>query len=545
MKFKRIASFGSALLLSLSSLMVLSAPHVFAAAITWNGTAGDGKLATAGNWVGGVAPVNGDSIVFPKNTGTIDVAITNDLGVGVCINGITTNANDTGKYSGYTISGATLHVQGTYTEGASDILTLINSTLCGNLTLADNSNISLGSSVSHGTFDMGAFNVIMSDATNFVFLESLAVITGTGTITGGSQSFFYSVIGSPSYSGNISVGYVVTKVSDGLGTGTVTTPNFQVCSDSAPVTIANNISVGGSLEFGCGFRSANGLSAATFTGTITLTSNTQAGIVTDPITLTVSGPLHGSFTLLPAAGNLGTLVINSSDNTSLTPNGNASAPVQTITVNAGDSQPSTFVNILNKQTYVIDGTRGDTIIESGGILKGTGTVGSLTAFEGGIVAPGHSPGCLNSGNLSLSGTYQAEIGGTTACTSYDQLNVTGTVTVSGATLSTSLYNSYKPKDGESYIIISNDGSDAVTGTFKGLAEGATFTVNGYVFKITYKGGDGNDVVLTVQSVPAAPNTGFAILATNPAATLTVTTVLAAGVYMLSRKHKFATSKKKK
>ena len=64
------------------------------------------------------------------------------------------------------------------------------------------------------------------------------------------------------------------------------------------------------------------------------------------------------------------------------------------------------------------------------------------------------------------------------------------------------------------MIIKNDLADATGGTFKGLAEGATFTVSGYVFKISYVGGDGNDVVLSVQSVPALPKTGFSLPLAN-------------------------------
>ena len=43
---------------------------------------------------------------------------------------------------------------------------------------------------------------------------------------------------------------------------------------------------------------------------------------------------------------------------------------------------------------------------------------------------------------------------------------------------------------------SNDGSDAVSGTFAGLAQGATTDIGGNAFTISYVGGDGNDVVLT-------------------------------------------------
>lgn len=172
---------------------------------------------------------------------------------------------------------------------------------------------------------------------------------------------------------------------------------------------------------------------------------------------------------------------------------------------------------------------------------GTGSADFISIETGGILAPGHSPGCMNvtGGGLTLNGTLEEELGGTTACSGYDQLKVTGTVDVTGATLSTSLYNSFKPKAGNSFTIISNDGSDKVTGTFKNLSEGATFKLSGYVFKISYKGGTGNDVTLTVQSVPATPDTGFAFTGSNPTLTLVGTLAAAGTLLLIGRKTKLA------
>ncbi|HET9721796.1 MAG TPA: hypothetical protein VFP32_02085, partial [Candidatus Saccharimonadales bacterium] len=191
---------------------------------------------------------------------------------------------------------------------------------------------------------------------------------------------------------------------------------------------------------------------------------------------------------------------------------------------------SASVSVGNNQTYIIDGQRGFVSVNQGGILKGTGTVGDLDVNTGGTVAPGHSPGCLSTGNLALNGTYQAEIGGTTACTGYDQMKVTGTVNLTGSTLVASLYNNYVPKVGESYTIIDNDGTDAVTGTFANLAEGATFKIGSNVLKVTYKGGTGNDVVLSVVSTPASPNTGFGGISARPGATF-LASVLAGGAIL--------------
>lgn len=55
----------------------------------WNGAAADGNFGTAGNWVSGVAPIGGDSVVF--NNGAI--AVTAGLTTGISIVKMTVTAN--------------------------------------------------------------------------------------------------------------------------------------------------------------------------------------------------------------------------------------------------------------------------------------------------------------------------------------------------------------------------------------------------------------------------------------------------------------------
>lgn len=63
---------------------------------------------------------------------------------------------------------------------------------------------------------------------------------------------------------------------------------------------------------------------------------------------------------------------------------------------------------------------------------------------------------------------------------------------------------------------------------------------GGVFKISYVGGDGNDVTLTVQSVPTVPNTGGMLLKTNPALIATVSIV---GAVILAGAARFASKRR--
>lgn len=138
-------------------------------------------------------------------------------------------------------------------------------------------------------------------------------------------------------------------------------------------------------------------------------------------------------------------------------------------------------------------------------LLGTPIInGTLAAsVSGATVSPGFSPGVIGSGSLSLSSGSILTIETVSNAgpgTGHDQLEVTGAVSLGGATLN--LVNSFAPTGGTSFTIITNDGADAVSGTFNGLPEGTVFASGGSFFRITYAGGsNSNDVVLTAQIPP--------------------------------------------
>lgn len=64
---------------------------------------------------------------------------------------------------------------------------------------------------------------------------------------------------------------------------------------------------------------------------------------------------------------------------------------------------------------------------------------------------------------------------------------------------------FSPALNQKFTLIDKVSPGPVIGTFAGLPENAMFTVGGRVFRISYQGGDGNDVVLTrVRSVIESP-----------------------------------------
>ena len=155
---------------------------------------------------------------------------------------------------------------------------------------------------------------------------------------------------------------------------------------------------------------------------------------------------------------------------------------------------------VSNGTLLLNGTSNNTISVTGaGVLLGTGTCNGLLFVNSGDFGPGNSIGVFNAaGGFTMggSGALNIEVSGGAA----DQVNVTGAVNLGGGTLNVT----GAPTIGAAFTIVANDGADAVTNTFSGLAEGAAFTSGGYWYRITYTGGSGNDVVLTAVAAPQTP-----------------------------------------
>src|SRR6202044_3450652 len=91
-------------------------------------------------------------------------------------------------------------------------------------------------------------------------------------------------------------------------------------------------------------------------------------------------------------------------------------------------------------------------------------------------------------------------------------NVTGSVTLAGALLDINTL-AFVPAIGDTFTIINNQGTDPISGTFFGLPQGATFTADDSLgnpenLQISYTGGTGNDVTLSVIAVPEPVSFGL-------------------------------------
>lgn len=172
-----------------------------------------------------------------------------------------------------------------------------------------------------------------------------------------------------------------------------------------------------------------------------------------------------------------------------------------LVTNTGSAFQGSFVINLGTVTVVDDFSSILSTTISGGSVAGTGVLSQIFGLSGSIL-PGDNVGTLNVGTTSLNSlmTFGLQIG--TVSGVNDQLNVNGLISLNNALLSVTA-GQYLAV-GNVFTIINNDATDAVSGTFVGLPQNSTFTVGNYTFRISYTGGTGNDVTLTVTSVVSPP-----------------------------------------
>jgi len=478
-------------------------------------------------------------IVFDIATGTVpnggpdlDVsAVVKDGGFGYDLEKVGAGVlglSGTNTYSGgTTVNAGTIRVESANALGS----------LTGGTTVANGASLALSGGVS--VAQPITINGSGSGGRGAIFNES-GDNTLTGPITLGSASALGALSGTLEISGLISdggSGYALTKVQAGtvsltgansytggttvsggvlaitnaaaLGTGPISVSSGGELDLSNDITFSQNVLLAGSGANGNGaLQSVSGNNV--YSGTATLQAN-ATGIGVGAGQLTLSGSLTDDGNLYTAdkygPGLLlvtGTLAL--------------SGPLDTV---AGNVQ--------------ISGSYSSAVVLDGGTVSGTGTVGSISQVggTGGTVDPGTGSGTdgtlttLSGYSIATGATTRINIGGTTAGATYGQIvNASGSVTLTGSAIAPGFVNGFVPAIGDVFTIINNQGNGAVIGTFNGLPEGAALTVGGVTLRISYVGGDGNDVTLTTVAVSttaltasaAAPTFGQSVTFTAVVAT---------------------------
>ena len=275
------------------------------------------------------------------------------------------------------------------------------------------------------------------------------VVSGTATLNAGTIS--------------------LTSGTNDFGTVVATSGGNVAITDANAITIASS-SVGGSFDVTSLTGAVNfsgGLSASNYSfssGNYTLQSGTYSLAGTTSVANGATVAVQGG----AIDASSGTLNV---DGTLQTTSGSVSAGTMNVGGVLDASGGSVSAGTLN--------------VLSGGTLKGTGSV-TANVSNSGTVAPGASPGILTiNGNYvqSNTGLLLMEIGGLTpGAGGYDQLNVTGNVTL-GGTLTATLTNGFVPPGSSSYTLIQAGGT--LSGTFAAVNQPTGTTFDTFYGPTTY------------------------------------------------------------
>ena len=143
-----------------------------------------------------------------------------------------------------------------------------------------------------------------------------------------------------------------------------------------------------------------------------------------------------------------------------------------------------------------------------GIIAGTTTIGTGSG-TGAFLAPAAGQATSQPATLTIQSALTFNADATYSCTFKAEQTRNGTrvkttmvigngVTInSGATIELIGHITGALTQGTVLTLISNTSADPISGTFSNLLDGSIVTINGNNFQVSYSGGDGNDLTLTV------------------------------------------------
>jgi len=409
------------------------------------------------------------------------------------------------------IEGGTLNVADTLTIQPTGAISFSNGGVInvggalvnrGVVTLTNGSTISMGaSSVNSGTIKLSGSrqmpDSVITGATTGVVLTNEKRIVGGGNIGNGSMGLV-----------NSSTGRVFADLVTPLVIQ-VSSAGFQN-NGTLQINAGSTLTITGAANSFLNFNSSD----STLTGgTYLVTGMLQfdnANIVTSAASITLSGT--------------GSTIEDQNGNNALT-NFAANTSAGSFTL-AGDRNFSTLgafsnagkIAISAGSTFMVGGmnsykqTAGTTIVSgtlaasspggvdiSGGSVFGIGTITGNADLTGGLLSAGSAS--KKAGELTVKGTYaqsgagafDVDLGGTTAGTQYDVLNISGTASLGGV-LNVDLISGFKPTVGETFDIMDYTSE---TGAFTTL--NLPKLTGGDTWSISY---NATGVVLTVDG-PAA------------------------------------------
>jgi hypothetical protein len=241
---------------------------------------------------------------------------------------------------------------------------------------------------------------------------------------------------------------------------------------------------------------------ATIKGGGTTAAAIDASNSFDDVTITNAGKIDGS-----SSGKA--LVLSQNSHNTVTISGGAASVLGDMDGGAGGANKLNF-DIGKGNSFSYTGAVSnfsDTEVVSGRTNLSGSIAGPVTVDAGAQLSPGaNRVGALTVGNTTLSAGSGLVIDLDPADGENDVLNVKGTVALDGADLVLDLLSA--PTRGESFDILTNDGTDPISGEFSEASQvTGMFDGRAYSFRIDYAfnadgGSVGNDIRLTAVPEPA-------------------------------------------
>lgn len=336
-------------------------------------------------------------------------------------------------------------------------------------------------------------------------------VTGVGGASTGADNHGVTVSGAGSQI--TSNGAAVTVIGTGGvnsaagGHGVAISLGGSITSSFLPLQITGTGAgaVGSSSNMGilmgaCAISSASGIIGMTGTpGPGTPSGGSGSWGVFFGASATLSSPFT-TLTLTTAS-----LSIDPTASISVTGPGNKVVFIANAVMDLGGSDASGRLGLtdaeLDRVTTSVMRFEGSSYTLSAPISRSGGIDTAFTFVAGtSLTAPGSGTDLsIGFGNLLLQQPLLMPITGAAPDTGFPQLSVGGLIDLNSVPLSI-IGTTHPGARGDTFIIVANDSSDSITGTFSGLPEGAKipWPANpNLAAQITYSGGTNNDVMLTL------------------------------------------------
>jgi len=448
--------------------------------------------------VSGVGITNDSGIVqnFVVNPGAAQIAFANNATAGSL-----TAFTNTGTI---TFGGTSTAGNATFTNNAQ--VNFTNTATAGDATFTNNSLLVFdgSSTAGNGTFTNPVGAIVFRDGTptagNATFTNPGGEVSGRA---GGIIGFNSGAAGNATFINNGGA------VSDASGGETV----FNDPADAGNATLIANGSLGGGggglIQFATASTGGTAQLEVFGNGNLDISGHDAPGLTT--------GSIKGNGAVFLGANNL-TLGTNNLSTTfsGLMQDGGTNGGIGGSLTKAGSGDLTlSNANAYTGGTTITEGTLlvkndigsatgGGAVQVKAGTLSGTGKISGAVTVATGTSAATLLPGAATEpGTLTLQSTltfsplatYKFVINSSTPVA--DEVLANGVTIKRGAQFTfTDLGTGVLPT-GTVFTVISNTSANPIAGTFANLADRSTFTAGSNTFQANYKGGDGNDLTLTV------------------------------------------------